>query len=71
MIHLLTIILSIFPIFKILSIYTLLSFSKSLAKNSKHTKCIFLNNQPCTTILTLAHLNLDENNQKSIYYPFI
>lgn len=52
---------------------SLLSFSGSLdclAKLSDQTKCISLNNEPCTGTPTLIELNLEEHNQGLHHYLF-
>ena len=51
----------------LLSVYAIVSFSGSLASNSKRpTKCLSLNNQPCETTLTLVHINPHE----VLFYSF-
>ena len=37
---------------------------------SYHTKCISLNNQQCTTKLTLINLHPKEFVERLLYYPF-
>ena len=45
----------------LLSVYAIVSFSWSLASNSKRPiKCLSLNNQPCETRLTLVDINPHE-----------
>ena len=51
----------------LLSVYAIVSFSGSLASNSKRPmKCLSLNNQPCETRLTLV----DINPQEVLFYSF-
>ena len=51
----------------LLSVYAIVSFSGSLASNSKQPmKCLSLNNQPCETRLTLV----DINPQEVLFYSF-
>ena len=51
----------------LLSVYAIVSFSWSLASNSKRPiKCLSLNNQPCETRLTLVDINPHE----VLFYSF-
>ena len=47
------------------ALIVLLRFSRSLA-----TKCISLNNEPCSSKLTIIDLNPNVHNQGLCHYPF-
>ena len=52
----------------------LLSFERSIASLFKvfdHVKYISLNNQPCTTGLTIINSNSNKNSKDLHYYPFL
>ena len=63
-----------FGLIKKTTFISLLSFIGLIARvfeASDQTKCISLNNQPCTTRPTLMNINSDKCSQGWYYYSFL